>query len=136
MVYIEKMMTRRSLSIIARSGLAAALIAGSVAVGARADTAFVDGFDDLPLMPGLSQEAGRVVQFDSPYGRIIESWATGSVKTEAVLGFYKKTLPQLGWTADSAERFHRDNEVLILDVHRKGSGVEVHYRDAPAKSAP
>jgi hypothetical protein len=136
MVYIHPMMTRRSLLTVARWGLAAALIPGFFAVGAMADTAFVDGFDDLPLVPGLSQEPGRVVQFDSPYGRILESWATGSLKSEAVLSFYKKTLPQLGWTADSAERFHRDNEVLILDIHRKGSGIEVHYRDAPAKSAP
>ena len=103
---------------------------------AYADGQFVDGFEDLPLMPGLSQEPGRLVQFDSAFGRIIESWATGPVTREAVEAFYQSTLPQLGWVADGPGRFHREGDVLLLDARRKGSLVEVHYRDSPPRHTP
>ncbi len=103
---------------------------------AGAQTAFVDGFDDLPLMPGLAQEVGRVVQFDSPYGRIIESWANGSLKAESVAGFYQQTLPQLGWVIDGPDRYHRNSDVLVIDIRHKGNGVEVYFRDAPSPKAP
>lgn len=128
------MMRRFVLSSAVLATLAAALPA--LSVSARADDQFVDGFEDLPLMPGLSQEPGRVVQFDSPYGRIVESWAMGDLKRDAVAKFYDATLPQLGWVADGPGRFRRQGEILLLDIHRKGAGVEVHYRDSPPRQKP
>jgi len=127
------MLTRRTAVALVRWSLTVTLL---VATPVWADTAFVDGFDDLPLMPGLSQESGRAVQFDSPYGRIIESWATGNQKIEAVVEFYENTLPHLGWIADSSDHYHRDSDVLVLDIHRKGSGVEVHFSDSPVQKTP
>lgn len=102
---------------------------------AWAAAGFVDGFEDLPLMPALSQDPGSVTTFDSPYGRIIESAASGRTSRQAVLDFYAQTLPQLGW--DSANNpkdptsYRREGETLSLDVREKNGAVTVRFQVSP-----
>lgn len=87
---------------------------------------YVEGIDDLPLMPGLAQ--GEATVFDQAEGRIVESAASGAADPAAVRKFYSDSLPQLGWTA-TGDRWTRDGESLSLDI----KGGTVHFRLAPNK---
>ena len=77
---------------------------------------FVADVEDLPLMPGLSEIAGAGLVFDKPEGRIVEAYARGSLTPEAVLAFYRRSLPQLGWAAAGPAAYHREGERLDLEV--------------------
>lgn len=66
-------------------------------------------------MPELSEIPGAGVIFDKPGGRIVEAYAIGRVGRDRVIAFYRRTLPQLGWRADGAERFRREGESLSLE---------------------
>jgi hypothetical protein len=77
---------------------------------------FVADVEDLPLMPGLSEIAGAGLVFDKPEGRIVEAYARGSLTPEAVLAFYRRSLPQLGWVAAGSAAYHREGERLDLEV--------------------
>ena len=76
--------------------------------------AFVSTIEDLPLMPGLVEEAGGMV-FDSPGGRIVEAYATGEVSEGAVRDFYGETLPQLGWRPLGGGVYQRESEILKVE---------------------
>ncbi len=81
----------------------------------RAGSEFVGGFDDLPLMPGMSELAGELMAFDSPGGRIVENAVQGTTSRQAVLDFYAATLPQLGWVETGPGLFVREDEILKLE---------------------
>ena len=92
------------------------LIAPILAVPALAAEGFVEGFDELPLMPGLFSVGEGSLTFDMPAGRIVQAEARGAVSPEAVRRFYGETVPQLGWRrAGGDDRFVRDGEALHLD---------------------
>ena len=75
---------------------------------------FVSTIEDLPLMPGLTEEEGGMV-FDSARGRIVDAYATGPVSEAAVKEFYDDTLPQLGWRPLGQGAFRRENEILKVE---------------------
>jgi len=93
-------------------------------------TAFVSVIDDLPLMAGLS-EAGQGVAFTTSQGRIAEATASGGVTRAAVLAFYAKTLPQLGWQRAGDTRFTREGETLDLLFTTSGGSLSVRFSLAP-----
>lgn len=93
----------------------------AVAGSARAES-FLDGFEDLPLMPGLRQSEHGTTLFDTPYGRIVEAYATGPTTPAQVITFYAETLPQLGWTRTAEAAFQREGEVLYIEFPRPQSG--------------
>jgi len=95
---------------------AAALFVGVVAhAGAQGTGGFLTVFEDLPLMPGLTEEKGSEVVFDSADGRIVEAYASGNVERADVLAFYAETLPQLGWRPAGTGRFQRERETLVIE---------------------
>lgn len=107
-----------------RAALAALLIAGSALAGAGLSisvasaaeaAAFVAGMGDVPVMPGLSPSAEEPLVFDKPTGRIVETVLHGRVERKAVLDFYARTLPQLGWKRAADGRFQREAEELRLE---------------------
>jgi len=108
---------------------------------AAAAESFVAGFEDLPLMPGLTQITGQGVVFDTPSGRIVEAYAEGPVAAAQVLSFYARTLPQLGWRRVRDSRYRREGEELSLDVTEArpkgdagappGPRVTVHFYLSP-----
>jgi hypothetical protein len=106
------------------------LTAGA-AVTSVAGEAFVSSVEDLPLMPGLSEDKPAGLTFDSAGGRIVEAYATGRVEEDEVLQFYGETLPQLGWKAEAPALFHRGGETLRLDFQRGAKGLTVHYYLSP-----
>ena len=105
------------------------------AAGASDDARdFVAGFEDLPLMPGLTQVADAGTVFDSPSGRIVEAFANGPVAVEDVYTFYARTLPQLGWDMLSERRYRREGERLDLEIKpasADGGGATVRFYLAP-----
>jgi hypothetical protein len=93
--------------------------------------AFVEGTEDVPLMPGLAMVEGAGTVFDSPQGRIVEAYAKGKVARDAVLDFYGKTLPQLGWRPDGSGTFRREGETLRLEIYSEADGTTVRFYLAP-----
>jgi hypothetical protein len=94
----------------------AAIVCAAASMAADIENVgFVSGMEDLPLTPGLVgiQEEGMV--FDAPTGRIVEAYAGGTLTKEQVLGFYRETLPQLGWRLVNEKRFVREEEVLRIE---------------------
>jgi hypothetical protein len=83
--------------------------------------AFVEGIDDLPLMPGLVGMADQSLVFDKPDGRIVQAVATGRVQSAAVKSFYADTAPQLGWKSAGDGRFTRDGESLRIELIDPGA---------------
>ena len=98
-------------------------------------TTFLSVINDLPLMPGLSEDVEGALSFDMANGRIAETAATGSVKAGVVIDYYARTLPQLGWKLKTLVRYIREDEVLIIDVAKiigNGAQVIVYFRLSPA----
>ena len=113
---------------------AAALSLLLIAGAAAAQSSFVPGFDDVPLMPGLAAAAEGPMVFDAPGGRIVDVQTTGRAEAGRVLAFYRDTLPQLGWRPAGADgRFEREGEVLTLLIAQpERDRVTVRFSLAPA----
>jgi hypothetical protein len=77
---------------------------------------YLKAVSDLPLADGLKEQVDKATVFDTPLGRIVNAYATGNVKPEAVLDFYDETLPALGWDRQKAGTYRRKNETLKIDV--------------------
>ena len=100
---------------------------------AGAAEAFLTAIEDVPLAPGLAEQAAGGMVFDSPTGRIVEAAASGPVSADQIKAFYEQTLPQLGWTDSGKMTFRRDNEILRLTIDptpQKGA-IIVRFNLAP-----
>lgn len=118
------------------AALLAALLGGLAAFARAQDAHFLSTIEDLPLMPGLTEDADRSMVFDAPSGRIVETFATGrGVGKDQVVDFYARTLPQLGWRADDGARFVREGEVLVLEFAEGGPALTVRFALSPADGA-
>ncbi len=94
----------------------------------QAGSAFLSGQSDLPLMPGLEEDAGAAVVFDSPEGRIAHFTARGALTVGEVKAFYRETLPELGWTFVSENLYRREAESLRLIVKKVAKGgTEIRF---------
>jgi len=98
---------------------------------ARTNTGFLSRLEDMPLVPGLSEDAGSGVSFDTAAGRIVEAFARGNVTERQVLDFYRETLPQLGWIAESPTEYSRGGEKLRIAVTPDEQGMVVRYSLSP-----
>lgn len=115
-----------------KTRLAIACALALVSCPVAADTAFVTGVEDLPLMPGLTEVEGAATVFDAPQGRIVETYAAGDVTADEIVAFYGQTLPQLGWRASSATEFERAGERLTLEItSAAGEKTTVRFTLAP-----
>jgi hypothetical protein len=97
----------------------------------RAADGFFSGLPDLPLMPKLGEDRAAAVVFDKPEGRIVTLTARGRVSRNAVMGYYARALPQLGWKMDRPGRFRRDGEILLLTTFGTGKDLTVRISLAP-----
>lgn len=97
--------------------VALAAPAGAQSGNAAPSTVFFTAIDDLPLMPGMTEQADAVV-FDQPDGRVVEVMATVPLGTGSagISAFYDQTLPQLGWQKDGANSYVRDKERLSIAI--------------------
>lgn len=108
-------------------GALVALFAGPVATGALAgDPAYLAAVADLPLPPGLVEDADAGLSFDKPEGRIVEALARGALAKSDVAAFYRAALPSLGWKpltdTQSGSRWQRGEEILRVDFAANGDG--------------
>ncbi len=83
--------------------------------------AFVEGLEDFPVPEGLEQIENASLNFGNEEIRLVEVYMTSEkLNFKQVTGFYKDTLPQLGWKkiSESAKRcsFERENEVVEISA--------------------
>jgi hypothetical protein len=120
--------------VLLRTFLITTIIGSAAAIFATpagASDVFLSRLEDLPLAPGLSEDAAAGLSFDSAAGRIVEAYARGNLTEDQVLRFYGETLPQLGWTAESRRQYRRGGERLRLELTQGGQGLTVHYSLSP-----
>ena len=120
--------------VIALLGGANVIFAGSSL--AQEAGLFIKDIEDLPLMPGLVEDAGSGMTFDTAQGRIVEAFATGPISEGGVMDFYDETLPQLGWRPDGPGVFSREREILKVEFPGGPDAVSpltVGFRLMPAK---
>ncbi|MCR9072280.1 MAG: hypothetical protein NXI18_11210 [Alphaproteobacteria bacterium] len=118
---------------LAKSALVALALAVALSVWAPAEAEglFVDGIEDLPLMPGLESVPAASTAFDALAGRIVVAFAEGAVSMEDVRAFYDATLPQLGWERLETDRWVRAEEELNLDAVVERGGLVVRFELVP-----
>lgn len=100
-------------------GLLAVLTLVLAIAGARpgqADDAFFAGSEGVPIMPGYEEQPDMGVIFDKPEGRIVEGYAAGPATADEIQGFYRETLPQLGWVRVGEGLYRREGEILRIEV--------------------
>jgi hypothetical protein len=90
---------------------------------------------DLPLMPGLTEKDDSLVLFDKAEGRIAEITMTGPHAQIAVLDYYGRTLPALGWHAENPQIWRRAGEQLTLRFNADKS-VTFHIEPQPKPGRP
>jgi hypothetical protein len=81
---------------------------------------YVDGFEAVPVMPGLSQSPEGSIVFDKPEGRILQAALSGHVDAAHAFEYYGRTLHSLGWQMRSSASpnlviFERETEQLSLE---------------------
>jgi len=107
----------------------------ATAPAALAAGEFVPGIEDLPLMAELEAIEGAGYAFDTAGGRLVEAYAGGDVSEAAVIDFYARTLPELGWEAEEGSdvelRWRREGETLAIDFVEGESPLTVRFRLAP-----
>ncbi len=108
-----------------------AVVAGLVAAPGAGGQGFVPGFEDLPLMPGLSPLADAGLSFDSAAGRVVQAYAEGRVGRREVLAFYAASLPALGWRQLADARFAREGEALTLEFQAEAGRLLVRFLLSP-----
>lgn len=102
-----------------------------------AETAFLDGFEDLPLHKALEHMPEAGIVFDVPQGRIAEAYAraAGDLTPSEFFAFYEETLVQLGWQKGKKDSekatFTREGENLRIEIIEVGSPMIVLFRIAP-----
>lgn len=94
---------------------------------------FFKDIEDLPIAPGLKEDADSGMRFDSPGGRIVTAVAAGGGSLDAYRRFYEKALPALGWKTASGG-YQRDGEALLLEFVQRGGRIEVRVRIVPQGS--
>jgi hypothetical protein len=84
-------------------------------------------------MPALTADADSAMVFDTPAGRIVQASASGTTSRDAVLKFYRDTLPQLGWVPSGTGIFTREREELRIEFSaRAGAPLTVKFSLKPA----
>jgi hypothetical protein len=102
-----------------------------IAAAQTTASAFVDGFDELPLFPGVEQVPDSTVAFDTTGGRIVISFVRTALAAPTFLDRYAETLRQLGWTRAGEARFLREGEVLTFDFIADGAKSVVRFSLVP-----
>lgn len=116
--------------LVAASGLWLALLLAPVPL--------IPAFD-LPLMPGLVEQADARAAFDKLEGRILETQLAGTVSLTETRTFYQDAVTGLGWqalpeaTSAAALVFVRGSDRLTIDLTQAGTLVLVRLLLEPAQ---
>ena len=107
------------------------LLVASFSASSLAASRFVTGFDDLPLMQGMTEIPDTNVSFDTTAGRIVIAFVRTSADREKIMTFYQTTLAQLGWRKHNEAGFLREEEVLNFDYLSDGPETIVRFSLVP-----
>ena len=102
--------------------LAATLCMVAVA-GANAEERFLEGFPDVPLLPGVRGIDGESVFFDTPSGTIAEVKLLIEGGGDKVMEKYAESLAGLGWACEKLPQSMRctrnKNRLVFFDTNPK-----------------
>ena len=112
------------------AALAVVLTLACAGTGHAADR-FFTAVEDLPVMPGLTERPGSAASFEKPEGRIVTLTADGAVSRNAVIAFYDRVLPQLGWIRARDGSFGRESERLRFAFAGAKAGLSVRITITP-----
>lgn len=94
---------------------------------------FARVIDDLPLMKDLELvEDDDVLFATSQAGRIAVTEAVGAVDIDDVYKFYRRTLPQMGWSIIDRRSYRRENETLRIDARADDKMTRVRFSVQPS----
>lgn len=94
---------------------------------APAQTAFLAMLEDVPLPPGLAEDAGAQALFDGRDGRVMIARAAGEAEASQIAAFYREALPALGWGA--ADEPLSDGEALVFLRGREKLSLAIEAGD-------
>jgi len=92
---------------------------------------FINGFNDVPLMLGMTEAIESNVAFDTVQGRILVSFARSRESKDKIIAFYEESLTQLGWEMKEDGRFVRGVEILNVDFFPDGEYLVVRFSLEP-----
>ena len=92
---------------------------------------FINGFNDVPLMLGMTEAIESNVVFDTVQGRILVSFARSRESKDKIIAFYEESLSQLGWEMKEDGRFVRGVEILNVDFFPDGEYLVVRFSLEP-----
>ena len=92
---------------------------------------FINGFNDVPLMVGMTEAIESNVVFDTVQGRILVSFARSRESKDKIIAFYEESLSQLGWEMKEDGRFVRGVEILNVDFFPDGEYLVVRFSLEP-----
>lgn len=123
-----------------------AFLVAAAPLQAAEKAAFSSIHAELPLMPGLVEKPDSLVMFDKPEGRIAEITMTSAKSQIEVLGFYRETLPSLGWYGENPQIWTRGGEQLtirfnddrsvVFHIEPASSRGRSSFRDSTVAPAP
>ena len=89
---------------------------------------FLRTIQDIPLPEGFSEHVDSV-EFDTPFGRIVEASAVGQGNVEKVDIFFRESLPALGWVfVEEPLVFERREERLHINLAAENRRVDVGFK--------
>ncbi|MBL6665348.1 MAG: hypothetical protein ISQ34_05855 [Rickettsiales bacterium] len=92
---------------------------------------FVQGSEDIPLLISMDKIQDEGLGFDSPSGSIMTSSYQSTLTQSKITKFYKKTLPQMGWTVVSSDsntlKFTRENEELEINFSNQDHKTVIRF---------
>ena len=118
------------LLLVSRFALVASSI-GMLSTISHGNERFVSGFEDLPLMRGMTEATESNVAFDTVHGRVLVSFAQSSEGEEKIIAFYKEALSQLGWKFNRDGEFLRGEEILTIDFLPDGDYLAIRFSLEP-----
>ena len=91
----------------------------------------INGFNDVPLMLGMTEAIESNVAFDTVQGRILVSFARSRESKDKIIAFYEESLIQLGWKMKEDGQFVRGVEILNVDFFPDGEYLVVRFSLEP-----
>ena len=124
------MISLKILLIVSRFAIVVSSI-GVLSTISHGNEGFISGFEDLPLMRGMTETTANNVAFDTVHGRVLVSFAQSSESEEKILAFYKESLSQLGWKINRDGEFLRGEEILKIDFLPDGNYLAIRFSLEP-----
>ena len=125
------MISLKVLLIVSRFAIVVSSI-GALSTISHGNERFISGFEDLPLMRGMTETTENNVAFDTVHGRVLVSFAKSSESQEKILAFYKESLSQLGWKINRDGEFVRGEEILKIDFLPDGDYLAIRFSLEPS----